>query len=173
MPYISTPFLVTLNAGERFPLRLVGGSQFPRFTASIHSVVFVRKSAAAPSTTTAVTVSLNVCSDDGGSPDFTIASHNFQGNGSVGLKEGTDRSKEKQRRDGDSAGTTSSQDSFSVVLRAPIRLSSHGPVHALEVKCDPEDVTDNGTTYSVTLHGTQRTVLSKEQVELLRSDAAS
>ncbi|KAH9584326.1 hypothetical protein LSM04_009531 [Trypanosoma melophagium] len=179
MPYVTTPFFLTLKAGEELQLRPRQGAEGFSFTTLLTSLVFTRrcgKDASMPST-----LSLVVCCDDMNNKtksgttittttttttttnSYTLASHTF-----TKLSGGDD---------------VNGDESFVVSLPSPILLTSRGNTFSLVVKSTDEKpvkrsfaqkangtaTTSHSTLYEITMHGTQRTFLTNEQMQLLSS----
>ncbi|ORC86400.1 uncharacterized protein TM35_000281160 [Trypanosoma theileri] len=172
MPYVTTPFFLALKAGEELPLRPRKGAEGFSFTTLLTSLVFTRrcgKEASIPST-----LSLVVCCDDvnkdkknsTATNSYTLASHTFTKA---------------------SGGDVSADESVVVSLPSPILLTSRGNAFSLVVKSTDEksvklssDSKINGTAekspstaYEITMHGSQRTFLTNEQMQLLSSAGRS
>ncbi|KEG12944.1 hypothetical protein DQ04_01311030 [Trypanosoma grayi] len=163
MPEVATTVFVTIRGGETMPLQPCDKSQPLSYITTVRAIVFTRQTATGASAP--VTVSLVAhcgTAEKSGTRTFTIASHAFAS----------------------SAGGKTVEEEEAVVfpLRSPIVFTSQGPVHSLEVQCsewkrdshanDRSDSSslkpgDSGAVYTVTLHGSQRTFLTKEQVLLL------
>lgn len=161
MPDFTTPFLLTVRGNEQVPLRECGSAlRSFSFTAALTAVVFTRRLATTPLVPVTVSLVLHcggASQDDSnnGRISFTIASHQF-----AALM--SDKSVEEE--------------AVVVPLRSPIVLTSQGAVHSLEVRCTAMKHGDHALShaaqseaYGVTIHGTQRTSLTKAQVELLCS----
>ncbi|EAN90685.1 hypothetical protein, conserved [Trypanosoma cruzi] len=164
MPDITTPFLLTVRGGDR--MRLRGNHHEPQslsFVTALTDVVFTRRLAA--TTSAPVTVSLVAHCDAAGEEKingrcFTIATHSFATPAVANLSE---------EREEEEAAV--------VVLRSPIVLTSSGPVHSLEVRCAETKrggpsrghTTADAKFYAATMHGMQRTALTRAQVNLLRA----
>ncbi|KAF8301282.1 hypothetical protein TcYC6_0054860 [Trypanosoma cruzi] len=166
MPDITTPFLLTVRGGDR--MRLRGNHHEPQslsFVTALTDVVFTRR--LATTTSAPVTVSLVAHCDAAGEDKingrcFTIATHSFATPAVANLSD--ERGEEEE-------------EAAVVVLRSPIVLTSSGPVHSLEVRCaeTKRGGPSRGYTaadakfYAATMHGMQRTGLTRAQVNLLRA----
>ncbi|KAF8299423.1 hypothetical protein C3747_31g103 [Trypanosoma cruzi] len=167
MPDITTPFLLRVRGGDR--MRLRGNHHEPQslsFVTALTGLVFTRRLAA--TTSAPVTVSLVAHCDAAGEDKingrcFTIATHSFATPAVANLSD--EREEEEE------------EEAAVVVLRSPIVLTSSGPVHSLEVRCaekkrgDPSRgrTTADAKFYAATMHGMQRTALTRAQVNLLRA----
>ncbi|AAZ13316.1 uncharacterized protein TEOVI_000801300 [Trypanosoma equiperdum] len=181
MPHITTPFFVTLRSGERLRLNSGDDGRLPRFLAAVKTLVFTRQlpsnaTTAVGATPTTATVSVIAHSNGGeghsDSSSFTIFSHTFDVVIGVNSGNGKKRPREEEpkgERAGAASHSVSTTDTFSVRLRSPVWLTSGDLVNELEVKSMFGKGADDGGICAVTLCGTQQTILSKQQVSLLRS----
>ncbi|KAG8347085.1 hypothetical protein ERJ75_001230600 [Trypanosoma vivax] len=176
MPHVTTPFSVSVRSGEQLSL-CSEGDRLPDFVAKLSTVTFTRRTPQAvtrspSSVSTAATVTLNACVEDEtgcGTCGFAIARHHFipaTANDRPSKAADTHFKGELEEVGRKETGVTTAA---AVRLRSPIVITSRCPVRFLEVKLSFERGVDDGAEYAVTLHGTQKTFLTRRQMKLLRS----